>query len=73
MSPPEVCDTIGYERFDRDDDSPRSPRELPGMRLIAREGDGNVLPNVPPDRTGRIPQRHVDGQQQADRLYQQTR
>lgn len=58
--PAEVCDPIGYEWFHRDDDPPRSDAELLGMRLICEARGVNLLLNVPPDRSGRIPDRFVD-------------
>jgi len=33
---------------------------LVGMRSICRARGANLLLNVPPDRSGRIPQRHID-------------
>ena len=57
--PGEVCDPIGYEWFHVDGDAPRSDAELLGMRLICRERKVNLLLNVPPDRSGRIPDVHV--------------
>lgn len=58
--PGEVCDPIGYEWFYKDDDQPRSDIELLGMRLICRARKVNLLLNVPPNRSGRIPQRYID-------------
>ena len=58
--PGEVCDPIGYEWFHQDNDAPRSVMELVGMRSICRARGANLLLNVPPDRSGRIPQRHID-------------
>jgi alpha-L-fucosidase len=58
--PGEVCDPIGYEWFYVDGDEPRSDAELLGMRLICMARKVNLLLDVPPDRTGRIPQKHVD-------------
>jgi alpha-L-fucosidase len=58
--PAEVCDPIGYEWFYVDGDDPRSDMDLLGMRLICRERRTNLLLDVPPDRGGRIPPKHVD-------------
>jgi alpha-L-fucosidase len=58
--PGEVCDPIGYEWFYVDADVPRSDAELLGMRLICQARRVNFLLDVPPDKTGRIPQRSVD-------------
>jgi len=57
--PGEVCDPIGYEWFHVDGDKPRSDAELLGMRLIAHERHVNLLLDVPPDRSGRIPKDRV--------------
>src|SRR4051812_47133667 len=57
--PAEVCDPIGYEWFDINNDTPRSDAELLGMRLICRERKANLLLDVPPDKHGRIPERSV--------------
>ena len=58
--PGEVCDPIGYEWFYVEGDDPRSDAELLGMRLICMARKVNLLLDVPPDRSGRIPQKHVD-------------
>jgi alpha-L-fucosidase len=58
--PAEVCDPIGYEWFHVDGDVARSDRELLALRVLLRERKANWLLNVPPDRSGRIPQGHVD-------------
>jgi alpha-L-fucosidase len=57
--PGEVCDPIGYEWFHVDGDGPRSDGELLGMRLICQARRVNLLLDVPPDKTGRIPQKTV--------------
>ena len=57
--PTEVCETIGYHWFHFDEDEPRSPAELSAMRTLARARGANLLLNVPPDRTGVIPERAV--------------
>ena len=58
--PGEVCETIGWEWFCKDGDSPRSDRELLGIYHVARERGCNVVFNVPPDRHGVIPQKYAD-------------
>ena len=58
--PGEVCDPIGYEWFHVDGDEPRRDGELLGMRLICKERRVNFLLDVPPDKSGRIPQPRVD-------------
>ena len=58
--PAEVCDTIGQAWFHEDADTPRSDAELAGMHLLCQGRGANLLLNVPPDRSGRIPQRCVD-------------
>jgi alpha-L-fucosidase len=57
--PTEVCETIGYHWFHFDEDEPRSSRELRAMHDLAQERSANLLLNVPPDRTGRIPARAI--------------
>ncbi len=56
----EVCDPIGQEWFFHDHDEPRSVDELLGMLLICRERGVNLLLDVPPDKTGVIPQSSVE-------------
>jgi alpha-L-fucosidase len=58
--PAEVCDPIGYEWFHGPGDGPRSDRELLGLRLLIEARRANYLINVPPDKSGRIPQEYVD-------------
>jgi alpha-L-fucosidase len=58
--PAEVCDPIGYEWFRVEGDSPRSDEELLALRLLIRARKANWLLNVPPDKSGRIPQEYVD-------------
>jgi hypothetical protein len=38
---------------------PRTDRELLGMALVAKERNGNLLLNVPPNRKGIIEPRYV--------------
>ena len=58
--PGEVCDPIGYEWFYVEGDKPRSDAELLGMRLICHARKVNFLLDVPPGKSGRIPQASVD-------------
>jgi alpha-L-fucosidase len=58
--PGEVCDPIGKEWFFVDGDMPRSDEELLGMYLISRTRGANLLLNVPPDKSGRIPPMYAD-------------
>jgi alpha-L-fucosidase len=58
--PGEVCDPIGKDWFWVEADRPRSDAELLGMYLVCRSRRTNLLLDVPPDRTGVIPQMHVD-------------
>ncbi|MFY8216799.1 MAG: alpha-L-fucosidase [Chthoniobacterales bacterium] len=57
--PGEVCDPIGREWFFKEEDHPRCDRELLGMYLTCRARNTNLLLNVPPDRTGRLPDNYV--------------
>jgi alpha-L-fucosidase len=58
--PGEVCDTIGHSWFWRENDTLRSDRELLGMYLVATQRGANFLLDVPPDRSGRIPEDSVE-------------
>ncbi|MEM1026728.1 MAG: alpha-L-fucosidase [Planctomycetota bacterium] len=66
--PAEVCDPIGYEWFNLDSDMPRDAEELLGMRLITNRRNANLLLNVPPNKSGRIPQRHIDALVETERI-----
>jgi alpha-L-fucosidase len=57
--PGEMCDTLARNWFWQADDPPRSDAELLGMYAVARARGVNVLLDVPPDRTGRLPAEHV--------------
>jgi alpha-L-fucosidase len=57
--PVEVCYPIGYSWF-HTTDTVRSDKELLGMYLITRSRGANLLLNVPPDRTGKIPAAFVN-------------
>lgn len=57
--PAEVCDPIGKEWFYVDSDQPRPDAELLGMFLTCRSRRTNLLLNVPPDRSGVLPERFV--------------
>ncbi len=55
----EHCDTICKNWFWVEGDQPRATQDLLHLyRQVAAAG-GNLLLNVPPDRTGRIPDYHV--------------
>jgi len=56
----EHCDTIGKHWFWVDNDEPRPTEELYHLYRQVREASGNLLLNVPPDRTGRIPACHEE-------------
>jgi alpha-L-fucosidase len=58
--PGEVCDPIGKEWFFVDGDLPRSDYELLGMYTVSRSRGANLLLDVPPDKSGTIPQCHID-------------
>jgi alpha-L-fucosidase len=60
--PGEVCEGIGkgYEWFRDDGNELKSDAELLGIRLVCKERGTNLLLNVPPDTSGRIPQEMVD-------------
>jgi alpha-L-fucosidase len=58
--PGEVCDPIGKEWFFVDGDMPRSDYELLGMYTVSRSRGTNLLLDVPPDKSGTIPQCHID-------------
>ena len=58
--PAEVCDPIGREWFFTDADQARCDKELLGMFLTCRGRNTNLLLNVPPDRSGRIPEKFVE-------------
>jgi alpha-L-fucosidase len=53
--PGEVCDPIGKEWFFKEGDRARTDEELLGMYLIARSRGTNLLLDVPPDKSGLIP------------------
>ncbi len=57
--PGEACDPIGKEWFFANGDSPRSDRALAEQFLALRERGANLLLDVPPDRTGVIPDMYV--------------
>lgn len=58
--PMEVCETIGANWFWQPDDPPRPVRALWQLYQRSVGRGANLLLNVPPDRTGRIPQEHVE-------------
>lgn len=57
--PGEVCDPIGKEWFFKEGDQPRSDEELLGMYLVSRSRGTNLLLDVPPDKSGVIPESFV--------------
>jgi alpha-L-fucosidase len=57
--PGEVCDPIGKEWFFKEGDRPRSDAELLGMYLVARSRGTNLLLDVPPDKSGLIPEASI--------------
>jgi alpha-L-fucosidase len=57
--PGEVCDPIGKEWFFKEGDKPRSDEELLGMYLICRSRGTNLLLDVPPDKSGVMPESSV--------------
>lgn len=57
--PGESCDTIGRNWFYQENDPPRGDAELFGMYAVTRARGANFLLDVPPDRTGRLPEEHV--------------
>lgn len=58
--PGEVCDPIGKEWFNINNDTPRSDEELLGMYLVCRSRGANLLLNVPPAKNGKLPRAYVD-------------
>jgi len=62
--PGEVCDPIGKEWFFKEGDRPRSDEELLGMYLVARSRGTNLLLDVPPDKSGMIPEASIRALQQ---------
>ena len=57
--PGEVCDPVGKEWFCIKNDRPRSDEELLEQYRRCRDGGANLLLNVPPDKTGTIPDYYV--------------
>ncbi len=57
--PGEVCDPIGKEWFFVEGDSPRPVGELLTQYRACRDRGANLLLDVPPDRHGVIPEKHV--------------
>ena len=68
--PAEVCDPIGYEWFHVPGDTPRSDQELLAMRLLIESRNANFLLNVPPDKSGRIPEDSVAALMRLRRNYE---
>ena len=57
--PGEVCDPIGHRWFWMPNDPPRPDAALALQLETCRNGNVNLLLNVPPDKHGVIPQEHV--------------
>ncbi|MBL8994349.1 MAG: alpha-L-fucosidase [Spirochaetia bacterium] len=53
--PREYCDTVGTDWFYKEGDVPRSDAELLGLYLLSRSRGANVLFDIGPDKSGRIP------------------
>ncbi len=62
--PGEVCDPIGKEWFFNEEDRPRRDEELLGMYLVALSRGTNLLLDVPPDKSGLIPEASIRSLQQ---------
>ena len=58
--PKEVCDTIGKNWFWVPNDPPKDVRALYKMYTESVGRGANLLLDVPPDKSGRIPQDFVD-------------
>ncbi|MBN2294448.1 MAG: alpha-L-fucosidase [Pirellulales bacterium] len=58
--PGEVCDPIGHQWFWMPGDPPRPDAALAKQLEACRDGNVNLLLNVPPDTHGLIPKEHVD-------------
>ena len=58
--PGEVCDPLGQHWFYEADDVPRSDEELLGMYWVSRARGANLLLNVGPDQSGRIPEEFAE-------------
>ena len=56
----EHCDKIGKWWFWMPDEKPRPTEELFRIYQEVQQLGGNLLLNVPPDKTGRISQQHID-------------
>jgi alpha-L-fucosidase len=55
----EHCDTICQKWFWHEGDAPKPAKELYNLYKQTRAAGGNFLLNVPPDKSGRIPDYHV--------------
>ncbi|MBZ0257604.1 alpha-L-fucosidase [bacterium] len=58
--PGEICDYIGRDWFFTKDETPRPIDELFSIYQSARKRGCNLLLNVPPDPSGKIPPMHVE-------------
>lgn len=56
----EHCDTICKHWFSVENDRPRPTQDLLALYNEVDAAGGNLLLNVPPDRTGRIPDCHIE-------------
>jgi len=70
--PGEVCDTICYTWFWQKESRLRNVDELLGMRILSKVRSSNLLLNVPPDQSGKIPQATVDLLMHLDKKYRQV-
>ncbi len=66
--PMEVCDTICGNWFWTPDDRPKTVRTLYKLYAESVGRGANLLLNVPPDKTGRIPQEYVDALMELKRV-----
>ena len=66
--PMEVCDTICRNWFWTPDDRPKTVRTLYKLYAESVGRGANLLLNVPPDKSGRIPQEYVDALMELKRV-----
>jgi alpha-L-fucosidase len=70
--PGEVCDTICYTWFWQKESRLRNVDELLGMRILSKVRSTNLLLNVPPDQSGKIPQATIDLLKQLNNKYRKV-